>query len=188
MRLAVVVLVGWVGTTYAEEKEPPTRYAPGETIVIRSTAPPSVLPRPKKNYIQIVPPYSDEAIDRDTWTRAWVLLDIDTRGVVQRVKLLNAPGMDLDDIAVSHAMKMRFEPAQDAHGKPMPVQLVWTMEWPAHWWMVAMDLPPNRVPDNAPLVKCKGAGPLQFERIRPTLRDCSKPDLAKIETAAWRTK
>jgi hypothetical protein len=165
----------------------PPRWVGGETIIIHDH-PPKVLPHPRKNYHRMAPPYSDEAIDRDVWARAWVLLDIDTRGQVARVKLLNPPGYGLDKIAVDHAFKLRFDPAQDEQGHAVGSMLVWTIEWPSYWWLVDSDQPPNRVPDNADLIPCKGTGPLNLSRLHPTQRDCTPPDMHKIETAAWLTR
>src|SRR5262249_49175954 len=82
------------------------------------------------------PPYSDQAVERDAWAKAWLLLDIDEKGKVLRVKLVKRPGFDLDEIAVKEAMKMQFQPALDEHGKPMRTQIFWALEWPSHGWLV----------------------------------------------------
>ncbi len=167
------------------EQEPPPRYVPGETIIIRDKAPPKVLPHPRKNYHRMAPPYSDEAIDSDIWAKAWVLLDIDERGKVARVKLLKQPGHGLDQIAIDHAFKMRFDPALDGQGRPMASELLWSIEWPSYWWLVNMDEPPNRVPDYAENMECAGSGPLAFGRLHKVYRDCSKPDLTRIDRVPW---
>lgn len=176
-------------TAYAES---PPRYVPGEVIIVRDReAPrPSVLPHPKKNYRRMAPPYSDDAILRDVWVKTWVLLDIDARGVVNRVKLLKKPGYDLDQIAIDHALKMRFDPAEDAKGRAIPTQLVWALEWPSYWYLVTMEHPPNRVldPERVRYIPCYGSGPLQMESLHPTYRDCSEPDLSKISSEPWYTK
>jgi hypothetical protein len=168
----------------------PPRYVPGEVIIIRDVQkpPPKVVPHPKKNYHRMAPPYSDAAIERDVWAKAWVLLDIDAHGVVQRVKLLKKPGYDLDQIAIDHAMKMRFDPAENDKGEAIPTQLVWSMEWPSYWWLVDMDEPPNRVPDYAGYVPCRGSGPLHMDSIHATYRDCSMPDYSLIASEPWYTK
>src|SRR5262245_42978598 len=49
---------------------------------------------------RIAPEYSDAAVLKDVSTRAWLLLDINERGTVTRVKLLNDPGYDLAPIAI----------------------------------------------------------------------------------------
>lgn len=176
-------------TAYAES---PPRYVPGEVIIVRDReAPrPTVAPSPKKNYRRMAPPYSERAIMSDAWTKAWILLDIDTRGVVTRVKLLKKPGYDLDRTAIDHALKMRFDPAQDAQGRAMPTQIVWALEWPSYWYMVAMEHPPNRVldPERVRYVPCYGSGPLQMEMLHPVYRDCSEPDFSKISSEPWYTK
>ena len=181
--------------------DPPPRYVPGETIVIHGkTPPPKVLPHPKKHYHRMAPPYSDEAILSDAWTKAWVLLDIDAHGVVQRVKLLKRPGYGLDAIAIAHAMKMRFDPAEDAQGYAVPSLLLWSIEWPSYWWLVDLDIPPTTVPNFADdpevfkgtgmfVVPCKGSGPMQLGSLHPTNRDCSPPPPAsEFDKVAWVTK
>jgi hypothetical protein len=176
-------------TAYAES---PPRYVPGEVIIIRDrdVPRPSMLPHPKKDYRRMAPPYSEKAIMSDVWVKAWVVLDIDTRGNVARVKLLNNPGHDLDQIAIDHALKMRFEPALDAKGHPLPTQLVWALEWPSYWYMVTMEHPPNRVldPERVQYIPCYGSGPLNLEMLHPVYRDCTQPDLSKISTEPWYTK
>lgn len=169
-------------------QEPPPRYVLGETIVIHDYAPPTVLPHPRKNYHRIAPPYSDAAIDRDVWAKAWVLLDIDTDGAVARVKLVKHPGYDLDPIAIAYAMKMRFDPAKDASGHAVPTLLLWSMEWPSYWWLVDRDEPPDRVPYEAVYVRCAGSGPMNLGALHPTYRDCSMPDYARISVEPWVTK
>lgn len=168
--------------------EPPPRYVPGETIIVRDKLPPKTLPHPRKNYHRMAPPYSDEAIDRDVWAKAWVLLDLDARGVVTRVKLLKRPGYDLDQIAIEHAFSLRFDPAEDASGRPVATELLWSMEWPSYWWLVDMDEPPNRIPDRAATVPCRGSGPMSMDSLHPTYRDCSRADLRKITTEPWLTR
>ncbi|MBX3154752.1 MAG: carboxypeptidase regulatory-like domain-containing protein [Deltaproteobacteria bacterium] len=80
-------------------------------------------------------PYSDQAMKRDAWARAWLLLDIDETGHVTRLKMLKRPGFDLDQIAIDEAFKLVFEPARDAAGKPMRTYLLWDMEWPSAGWL-----------------------------------------------------
>ncbi|HUS28076.1 MAG TPA: hypothetical protein VMZ53_06190 [Kofleriaceae bacterium] len=199
MRRALLLAVTLASLPAAAD--PPPRYVPGETIVIEGKAPiPKVAPHPKKNYHRMAPPYSDEAILKDAWSKAWVLLDIDAHGVVKRVKLLKRPGYGLDEIAIAHAMKMRFDPAEDAQGYAIPTQLLWSIEWPSYWWLVDLDIPPTTVPDfvndpdhfkTAPgfTVTCKGDGPLQMGSLHPTNRDCSgPPPVSDFNKVAWVTK
>jgi hypothetical protein len=203
MRRALLVaacLACFSGVALSDSGEPPPRYVTGETIVIHDRAPvPKVLPHPKKHYHRMAPPYSDEAIDKDAWTKAWVLLDIDAHGVVQRVKLLKSPGYGMDEIAIKHAMKMRFDPAEDARGYAMPVQLLWSIEWPSYWWLVDLDIPPTTVPNfvddadgympGAFMVPCRGNAPIQFGSLHPATRDCSPPPPAsRIAEVPWVTQ
>src|SRR3954447_20790574 len=101
---AMLPLVLLALTSVASADAP--RTVRGETIHVEGKAPPGTPPRPMKRYRAIAPRYSDYAIEHDTWARAWLLLDIDARGVVTRVKLLHRPGAELDQIAVDTAMKM----------------------------------------------------------------------------------
>lgn len=169
------------------EPQPPPRYVKGETIIVHGTAPNvvKVLPHPKKNYHRMAPPYSDEAIQQDAWARAWVLLDLDARGSVQRVKLLTHPGHGLDTIAVDHAFKMKFDPAEDASGHAVGTLLLWSMEWPSYWWLVARDEPPNRVPWQAEYVRCRNDGPMNLDHLHKEYRDCRGPDLSRIAEEPW---
>jgi hypothetical protein len=162
-----------------------------EVIYVEGTALPKVFPRPKKAYGAIAPPYSDYAIEHDTWTRAWVLLDIDARGVVKRVKLLKKPGADLDKIAVDRAFSMRFDPARDGAGNAVPMQLVTNIDWVSWGWMIMHEGVGTRIPAQQHIerVPCAGSGrPLQMDSKHPTYRDCSQPDLSKIATERWITR
>lgn len=101
-----------------------------EVIEIEGAPPtPKVKAKPKKRYLgtgskldniflRPAPEYSDSAILSDAWELAWMLLDIDEKGVVSRVKLLKVPGHDREKIAVKTAMKLQFEPAIAEDGKP----------------------------------------------------------------------
>jgi TonB-like protein len=110
--------------------------ADGEIIRIMDDKPPTVSPKLSKDIPRVTPPYSEEAVERDAWAKAWLLLDIDESGKVLRVKLVKRPGFDLDEIAVKEAMKLHFDPALDEHGKPMRTKIYWAMEWPSHGWLV----------------------------------------------------
>lgn len=185
--------------------------AEGEIIRIIDAKPPTVPAKLSKDVPRVTPPYSDEAVARDAWARAWLLLDIDERGKVVRVKLLRRPGFGLDEIAVKTAMKLRFDPALDEHGKPMRTQLLWSMEWPSHGWLIEHNGTASRMPVEAyvinPLMRgfggqgqpaapptgasplssvpCAGSGPLNLDLRHPVYRDCSKPDLARASILPW---
>jgi hypothetical protein len=109
----------------------------GEVIKIedKKRAVPAVQPKPKKD-VRLSLPYSDEAVERDAWARAWLLLDVDERGAVTRLKLLKRPGFDLDKICIEQAFELRFDPARDASGQPMKTYMLWTFEWPAWGWLI----------------------------------------------------
>ena len=108
----------------------------GEVINIEDRRRPQpAKPAESKMDPQKPPPYSEEAVERDAWARAWLLLDVDETGKVTRLKLLKKPGFDLDAIAIDTAFKMRFDPARDAQGQPMKTFIVWSMEWPSYGWL-----------------------------------------------------
>ena len=185
--------------------------ADGEIIRIIDSKPPTVPPQLSKDIPMITPPYSDAAVARDAWARAWLVLDIDETGKVVRVKLLRRPGFDLDDIAVKEAMKLRFEPALDENKKPMRTQMLWSMEWPSHGWLIEHNGTATRLPVEAyvinPLLRgfggegqpaapptgasalarvpCAGSGPLNLDLRYPVYRDCSRPDLERASILPW---
>jgi hypothetical protein len=149
-----------------------------EAIEIRETLPPVVAPKSKIG-LDVIPEYSDKAMDKDAWTRAWLLLDVTEGGKVRRVKLINAPGFDLDKIAIREAFKIPFEPARDRTNHAVSALVLWTWEWPAHYWMLQNRKYPNRVPPVATTVNCKGSGPSK------AIRDCTKPAVGKAVTLPW---
>jgi hypothetical protein len=181
MRTALAALLMFAATAHADA--PVT--VRGETIVIEGKVPEVVAPKPKKNYQRIAPRYSDAAIERDVWAKAWLVLAIDERGNVTHVKLLKRPGHDLDQIAIDQAFKMKFAPAEDALGKPMPSQLIWAIEWPSYGWMIAMEGLATRIPAGTGSVPCAGSGPLPMDSVHPVYRDCSVPDLTKAAAVPW---
>ena len=196
MKAALIVVAGLVaapafadnrpdvGTTRRLTQTP--RVVRGEVIIVRGTAPPAVMPRGKKRYGRIAPQYSDWMMEHDVWAKAWLLLDIDERGTVKRLKLLKAPGKDLDQIAIDRGFSMRFDPAEDANGNPMRTQLVTPIEWPAYWWLVEREGLATRVPEYIELVPCLGSGPMKMGSIHPMYRDCSPPpDLDTVDNYAW---
>jgi hypothetical protein len=185
--------------------------AEGEVIRIIDEKPPTVPPRLPEDTPRVTPPYSEEAVVRDAWAKAWLLLDIDETGQVLRVKLVKRPGFGLDEIAVKEAMKLRFRPALDEHGKPMRTKMFWAMEWPSHGWLVEHNGTATRMPVEAysldPLmrgfgglsglkappteasalhrVRCAGTGPLNLDYRYPVYRDCSRPNLKKVPHLPW---
>ncbi|MDQ3334186.1 MAG: carboxypeptidase regulatory-like domain-containing protein [Myxococcota bacterium] len=109
----------------------------GEVIKIedKRRPEPKVRPKPKQDVAKSLP-YSEEAVERDAWARAWLLLDVDERGTVTRLKLLKRPGFDLDKICIDEAFKLKFTPALDDAGRPMKTYMLWTFEWPSWGWLI----------------------------------------------------
>lgn len=188
----LIALAALAGTAAAEEKEK-VRVQRGEVIVIEGTAPPSTPPKPTNFKPHKAPPYSDRAILSDAWTKAWMLLDVDERGVVTRFKFLKRPGYDLEEIATSEVFELRFAPATDGAGRPMRTTVLWEIEWPSAFWLSTfvgtrsampkiVGFPPRRQDDYVP---CRGSGPMLLGSVRPTYKDCSKPDMAKADTERW---
>jgi hypothetical protein len=159
----------------------------GETIEIHGRAPVAVPPTPAKNYHSIAPRYSDYAIEHNTWTRAWVLLEIDEQGGVARMKMLKHPGAELELYAVDYAFGMKFQPARDGGGNPTRTLYVTAIEWPAYWWMVERTGVATGIP-NADHVPCRGSGPLHLGSMYSTVyRDCTDPDLSRMNAEPWIT-
>ena len=161
------------------------RQVRGETIEIHDHPPPKVQAKPVKNYFRIAPHYSDYAIEHDTWAKAYLLLDINAQGHVERVKLLKHPGADLDQIAIDTAFHLSFTPAQDDRGNPIGSQVVWPIEWPSYWWLVAREGVTTGIPDYMAHVPCEGSGPWHIRSIHPTYRDCKTFKLSALQTEAW---
>ncbi|MEO8548354.1 MAG: energy transducer TonB [Kofleriaceae bacterium] len=156
-----------------------------ETIIIEGHVPPTVQPRPVKNYVRIAPAYSDYAIEHDSWGKAWLLLDISARGDVTRVKLLKHPGHDLDQIAIDTALEMHFSPALDDRGNAIASSLIWPIEWPSYWWLIDVHELATRIPDEIAYVPCRGSGPLHMGSVHPVYRDCGTFQLKALETEPW---
>jgi hypothetical protein len=185
--------------------------AAGEVIRILGQKPPTVPPKPVDGPARVTPPYSDEAVLRDAWAKAWLILDVDETGKVLRVKLLKRPGFGLNEIAVREAMKLRFTPALDERGRPMRTQMVWGIEWPSHGWLREHNGTAARLPTESyalnPLlegfggvgqpaapptgaaslsrVPCAGSGPLDLDLRYPVYRDCSRPNVARASLLPW---
>ncbi|HEY5935008.1 MAG TPA: carboxypeptidase-like regulatory domain-containing protein [Kofleriaceae bacterium] len=152
---------------------------PGEELVeIRELVPPAVMPKALTDRAKI-PEYSKAARDRNAWTKAWLMLEVGTTGAVKRVKLLRAPGFDLDKIAVREAFDLRFEPARDNSKKPVPAMMLWSFEWPSYFWMLDHKLPFNRLPREVGSVPCRGSGPARVHR------DCTPSDISKEQALPW---
>lgn len=181
--MRVVAILVALSSTPAFAEEPMA--VRGETIILRGRAPGWKPPEPVKDP-RIAPKYSDEAIERDAWTRAWMYLDIDERGNVQRLKFLNRPGYNLEKIAVDRMFKTKFKPARDGDGKAESSRIVFPIEWPSYWWIVKHYGVVTRVPAAVGNIPCKGSNnPLNLDRAHPVYRDCSAPDLAKLSTEPW---
>ncbi len=165
-----VKILGQLSTTMTEGEV--------EAIAIRETLPPAIVPKAKIP-LDTVLTYSDVAQDKNRWTRAWLLLDVDATGKVRRVKLLHKPGLDLDAIAVREAFAIPFEPARDRANHAVPALVVWTWEWPAFYWMISNQTHPGRIPPSVANVECLNSGPVR------AMRDCTKPPLAKAATLPW---
>ena len=165
-------------------------FDPGEVIVIHDPLKQPVRAQPIKDP-RILAPYSDEAILSDTWAKAWLVLDVDDTGSVTRVKFLTRPGHGLDEIAVTQALKTKFDPARDAHDHPIRSLVVWPIEWPSYGWMrdrvgLALRLPDPQMDDvDITRVPCRGSGPMRVGSMHPTYRDCSVPDLSKMNSEPW---
>lgn len=177
-----------------------------EIIEIHDRPKPITYAKPKQDPLAI-PPYSDRAVLGDYWGKAWLLLDVDAHGVVNRVKFLKRPGYDLDGIAVKHAFGLSFEPARDKFGTPSRSYIVWSLEWPAFGWLQDHELSTQRLPrfpgyaqEGTPEFEgivqpgqfahtimisgwppCAGGTGLDLGAIHPTLRDCSVPDLSRAD-------
>ena len=192
------------GTTMRLDFE--VEQADGEIIRIVDAKPPTVPPRLPADAARLTPPYSTEAMERNAWAKAWLLLDIDATGKVLRVKLVKRPGFGLDDIAVKEAMKLKFQPALDENAKPMRSAMYWAMEWPAHGWLTMHQGTATRMPTESyaldpfagnfgelkptgtitlSSVPCAGSGPLNLDYADPVYRDCSRPNVTKVPHLPW---
>jgi hypothetical protein len=165
----------------------------GEVIVIQDQKPPKVPARPTNYKASANPPYSDAALEKDAWTRTWLLLDVSVSGEVTQFKFLKRPGFDLEDITASEVWKLKFEPARDDHDQPMRIWMLWGLEWPSNGWLMKMNLPRTMKPPvigfqgrrASDTVPCKGSGPMHLGSVYPTYRDCSTPDLSRMAQEPW---
>ena len=169
---------------------------PGEVIVIRERLKPPVEPKAKNFIVTKAPPYSSRAILSDAWTKAHMLLHVTAAGDVVRIKWLQKPGWDLEQIAKAEVFKLKFDPARDATGKAIDSYVVWSIEWPSAWWLEKMVGTRSGIPKPTGFpprpkwhyVPCKGSGPMNLGSLHPTYRDCSQPDLTKVESAKWEAR
>jgi hypothetical protein len=173
----------------------------GEVIDIHDYLPPEVMPKVSSHWDPMrLPAYSDEAALDDVWVRAWLLLDVDASGRVTRFKFLNRPGHDLEPIAAREAFQLAFDPARGDRDKPISTLVVWRIEWPSYGWLTERfhtaqrwPLPQAKVSlghdvDLSPAmwVPCKdSARPLDLSSIHPVYRDCSLPDMTKLNVEPW---
>jgi hypothetical protein len=99
-----------------------------EVIVIDDSKAPAVLPVPIRKAVRLAtPPYSERAILEDAWTRAWLLLEVDARGTVTRLKLLKRPGYDLEPLAIAERRPTRCRPSSSWRAAPAPAA---SARWP----------------------------------------------------------
>lgn len=152
-----------------------------ETISVHEMVPPAVMAKPKDSEAVLeIPDYSDKAVDKNIWARAWMILDVDVDGSVKRVKFTKRPGYDLDDEAVKSAFKVKFEPAKDRTGKAMRSAILWTYEWPSYFWLKSNGTSTGRLPMDVMYATCQKQGEQKAER-----RDCTPPDLTKTFDEKW---
>jgi carboxypeptidase family protein len=156
----------------------PTETGGTEVVEIHEVIRPSVLPKPLTNPLRVLE-YSDKAIDKNVWVRAWLLLEVDDKGSVARLKLLNKPGFDLDPIAIREGLKLKFEPARDRIGRPTSTLLLWKWEWPSYWFMTKFHAPMTTMPDVS-WVPCRGTAPMKQD-----YRDCTQPNMAGAMALPW---
>ncbi len=149
-----------------------------EVVEIHEVIRPAVIAKPLADPLRILE-YSELAKDKDVWTRAWLLLDVDTKGNVKQLKLLNKPGYDLDPIAIREGLKLKFEPARDRVGRPTEALLLWSFEWPSWWLLIKYHQQPTRMPDVS-WVSCRGSAPMKQE-----YRDCTPPNMAGAMGLPW---
>ncbi len=148
---------------------------------------PPVMPTPLHPR-PMIPAYSDNMIETDAWVKVWFLLDVDEQGGIARAKFLNHPGHDLEQIAIDHALALKFTPAYDGLGHPMRTMIVYPVEWPSYWWMLAMGMgTAYKMPHAQHVlhVPCRGSGPLHLDSVHPVYRDCTAPDMSRVEQELW---
>lgn len=153
-----------------------------EVVEILEADQPAVMPRATSPTNRI-PEYSKAARDANAWAKAWLLLHVGRDGVVKRLKVLHSPGYELDEIAVADAFNLKFEPALDRVGRPVPVMVIWSYEWPSYWWMVEHRHTPRYVPSEVNAVPCRGTS-----GVASSQRDCTQAEMAQAHTLPWLTR
>jgi hypothetical protein len=187
-----------------------------ETIHIDQKITPFRMPRLLSDP-DLIPAYSDDAILGNAWVRAWVWLDIDARGIVQRVKFIKRPGYGLDQTAVEFALSREFAPAVNQFGHEVASIAYMPIEWPSHAWLVEKKYSAKRLTGLADMIQisvdfsasggppsqitrgklppCTLGGPLPLDKLQTAsgiplvYRDCSRPDLSHTSAAEpWFTR
>jgi hypothetical protein len=154
----------------------------GETVDMHELTIPATPPKLRHRARR--PAYSDAATDRNEWLRAWLLLDVDETGAVTRVKLLDRPGYDLDDIAVRAAFALELEPARDRTNRPVRTEMLWVIDWPAFWWIVDQgDSVTAPIPETASNLPCHDP-----HAPRKVDRSCAPATIANTLSAPWITR
>jgi hypothetical protein len=151
---------------------------------------PVVMPKPSSATPQKSLPYSKQAMERDAWAVAWLLLDVDHQGDVTRLKMLKRPGFDLDEIAVEEAWKLKFDPARDSAGRAIRTLVVWKMEWPSWGWLVAgMGTTAGRPADTDEMYRFGGIdGGLKIESVGPRgVRSETRNPISSNPLPVWPT-
>ena len=183
-RIGYKVAVAEGGSTHFDAK-----LDRGEVIEIHDLpkARPPIMPVPVHR-LPLLAKYSDQMIEQDSWVKAWLLLDIDEHGSVSRAKFLNRPGHDLDQVAIDHALALKFSPAYDGLGHPTRTLIIYPIEWPSYWWLVdTVGGFTVRMPEAERIlgVPCRGSGPMHMGSIHPVYRDCPRPDLSHLDSEPW---
>lgn len=150
-----------------------------EVVEILEADQPKVMPRATAPTNRI-PEYTRQARDANVWTKAWLLLHVGRDGKVKRLKVLHAPGYELEEGAVRDAFNLSFEPALDRTDKPVPVMVLWSYEWPSYWWLVEHRYAPHYVPAEVAAVPCRGT-PGEATRKR----DCTQADMTQAHSLPW---
>jgi len=198
MRVLLFAGVLCLGTVAAAEPDE----VPGEVIHIHQHV--GVVQLPKLlDDAGLIPEYSDDAILTDAWTKAWLWLDIDDQGVVQRVKFLERPGHGLDQTAVDWALSRHFEPARNQFDHAVRSLAVFPVEWPSYYYLKSLKRSTRRLPVDADYAgyavngvktshgppPCAGTGPMALFAVHPIYRDCSVPDLSHADASeTWITR
>lgn len=73
--------------------------------------------------------YPPEAYRSGIYGRVVALLNIDTAGAVSNCRILSSAGEALNDGTCKAAMRIRFKPARDLDGKPLPTTYILPVRW-----------------------------------------------------------